>query len=166
MFIVGIKNNNELEIIAKESTRKKLRTSVLPYPENGSLEDKKTWYQTYKKLIKLYKHYGRANNMAKDIEQNYKVDGCKVIELTDDIMSNEFNGCPNCGSFKVIEEASVRRTRYLLFDKSDMSFKQTDYSELGSGDNVYGYKCASCGENLSKFDFDTFATNKTDNNFR
>ena len=166
MYIVGIKTNDKLEIIGKESTRKKLRLSVLPYPENGSLEEKKAWYQTYKKLIKLYKHYGRANNMAKHIESNYKVDGCEVIEITDDIMLNEFNGCPKCGSFDVIEESSVRCTRPLSFDKSDMSFMQMDHSELSTGNSITGYECSQCGEDLSEFDFDAFTIDKTLNNFK
>lgn len=165
MYIVGIKTNDKLEIVMSKTTRKRLCTSVLPYPENGSLADKTAWYQTHKKALKSYKTYGKANNIVKHIESTYKVDGCKVIELTADIMLNEFNGCPKCGSFDVIEESSVRRTRSLSFDKSDMSFIQTDYSEIGTSDYIVSYGCAQCGEDLSEFDFDAFTIDKTLNNF-
>lgn len=165
MYIVGIKNKGKFEIVMDKTTRKRLSTSVLPYPENGSLADKSAWYQTHKKALKLYKTYGKANNMVRHIESNYRVDDCKIIELPDDITSNEFNGCPNCGSFDVIEEASVRCTRPLSFDKSDMSFMQMDYSELSTGNSITGYECAQCGEDLSEFDFDAFTIDKTLNNF-
>lgn len=59
----------------------------------------------------------------------------------------------------------MRCTRPLSFDKSDMSFMQTDYSELSTGNIIIGYRCAQCGEDLSEFDFDAFTIDKTLNNF-
>jgi hypothetical protein len=166
MYIVGVKAEGELNIVMEGTTRKKLFMSVLPYPENDSHEEKIAWYQTNKKALKLYKTYGRANNMAKHIESRYNVDYCEVIALTDDIVSNKFDGCPNCGSFDVIEESTTHRTRPLSFDKSDMSFEQTDYSEIRTGEIIDSYECAKCGEDLSDFNFGAFTNDKTPKYFQ
>lgn len=166
MYIIGVKAEGELNIVMEGTTRKKLFMSVLPYPENDSPEEKIAWYQTNKKALKLYKTHGRADIMAKHIESHYKVDYCTVIALTDDIVSNKFDGCPNCGSFDVIEESMAYRTRPVSFDKSDMSFEQTDYSEIRTGENINSYECAKCGEDLSDFDFDAFTIDKTPKYFQ
>lgn len=166
MYIVGVKVEDELSIVMNGTTHKKLFMSVLPYQENGSHKEKIAWYQTNKNKLKLYKTHGRADIIAKHIESHYKVDYCEVITLTNDIISNKFDGCPNCGSFDVIEESTTTRTRPLSFDKSDMGFEQTDYSEIRTGEDIDSYECANCGEDLSDFDFDAFTIDKTPQSFR
>lgn len=157
MFIVGIKKNNELEIVAKKSTRKAVYTISVPYPANGFIENKKAWYDVYKDAIKQYKTQGSASRMGQDIVSRYNLtEDYEVVELTDDIISNVFDGCPNCGSFEVIETFSTHYNRPLLFDKSNMSATQTDSSADNGTGEIISYSCAKCGKDLTDFDFSEF----------
>lgn len=159
MFIVGIKKNNELQIVAKKSTRKAVYTINVPYPVNGFLENKKTWYDVYKDAIKQYKTHGSANRMGQDIVSRYNLtEDYEVVELTDDIISNAFDGCPNCGSFEVVETFSTHYNRPLLFNKSDMSVTQTDSANDNGTGEIIRYTCANCSKDLSDFDFSEFVS--------
>lgn len=162
MFIVGIKKNNELQIVAKKSTRKAVYTISVPYPANGFVENKKAWYDIYKDFIKQYKTQGSANRMGQDIVSRFNTSGdYEVVELTDDITSNAFDGCPNCGSFEVVETFSTHYNRPLLFDKSNMSVTQTgSASDNGTGE-IISYTCDRCGKDLSDFDFTGFVNDTT-----
>jgi hypothetical protein len=157
MFIVGIKKNNELQIVAKKSTRKAVYTINVPYPVNGFLENKKAWYDVYKDAIKQYKTHGSANRMGQDIVSRYNLtEDYEVVELTDDIISNAFDGCPSCGSFEVVETFSTHYNRPLLFDKSNMSVTQTGSANDNGTGEIIRYVCAKCGKDLTDFDFSEF----------
>lgn len=162
MFIVGIKKGNDLHIVTKKSTRKAVYTLKVPYPEDGFIENKKAWYDIYKNHIKPYKTQGSAKRMGENIVSHFApTDGYKVIELTDEITSDMFDGCPNCGSFEVIETFSTYYTRPLKFDKSDMSIKQLDSAEASGGGEIISYECSQCGKDLSGFDFSQFINDKS-----
>lgn len=157
MFIVGIKKNNELQIVAKKSTRKAVYTINVPYPVNGFLENKKAWYDVYKDVIKQYKAFGSASRMGRDIVSRYNLDkDYEVVELTNEITSNAFDGCPNCGSFEVVETFSTHYNRPLLFDKSNMSVTQTGSANDNGTGEIIRYVCAKCGKDLTDFDFSEF----------
>lgn len=157
MFIVGIKKNNELEIIAKKSTRKAVYTVNVPYPKDGFIENKKAWYGIYKDVIKQYKTFGSASRMGRDIVSRYNLDkDYEVVELTNEITSNAFDGCPNCGSFEVVETFSTHYNRPLLFDKSNMSVTQTGSANDNGTGEIIRYVCAKCGKDLTDFDFSEF----------
>lgn len=157
MYIVGIKKNNELQIIAKKSTRKAVYTINVPYPVNGFIENKKAWYDVYKDVIKQYKTFGSASRMGRDIVTRYNLDkDYEVVELTNEITSNAFDGCPNCGSFEVVETFSTHYNRPLLFDKSNMSVTQTGSANDNGTGEIIRYVCAKCGKDLTDFDFSEF----------
>lgn len=159
MFIVGIKKNNELQIVAKKSTRKAVYTINVPYPANGFIENKKAWYGVYKDAIKQYKTHGSANRMGQDIVSRYNLtEDYEVVELTGDIISNAFDGCPNCGSFEVVETFSTHYNRPLLFDKSNMSVTQTGSANDNGTGEIIRYVCAKCGKDLTDFDFTEFVS--------
>lgn len=157
MFIVGIKKNNELQIVAKKSTRKAVYTINVPYPKDGFIENKKAWYGVYKDVIKQYKTHGSASRMGRDIVSRYNLtEDYEVVELTGDIISNAFEGCPNCGSFEVVETFSTHYNRPLLFNKSDMSVTQTGSANDNGTGEIIRYTCANCSKDLSNFDFSEF----------
>lgn len=159
MFIVGIKKNNELQIIAKKSTRKAVYTINVPYPANGFIENKKTWYDVYKDAIKQYKTHGSASRMGRDIVSRYNLtEDYEVVELTNEITSNAFDGCPNCGSFEVVETFSTHYNRPLLFDKSNMSVTQTGSANDNGTGEIIRYVCSNCGKDLTDFDFTEFVS--------
>ena len=164
MYIIALlfgtdKTDDDFKIVAKKATVDKLYTINYPYPTKSSLADKQAWYEKFKNVAKFYKNQGSAISLIRKLEKEYNITGYKIIELEQDVIEQVFNGCPNCGSFDVIEKFSTQYNRVLKFDlKTNTSKEISEAEDTGFG-TIDGYECQNCGTNLSKYKFNHFKLN-------
>lgn len=161
MYIVALlfdndKRDENFKVVSKQTTKDKLYTINQAYPLNGTFLEKQSWYNTYKKFAKFYKNQGSAIRLVNRLEKEYNITGYHVMEINDKITTRVYDGCPNCGSFEVVETNLKRYERMLEFDPETKTMKTVGFYEDTSNYISDDYKCCNCGYDLSNctFNFD------------
>lgn len=168
MYIIALlfdndKRDEDFKIVGKQTTKDKLYTIKYPYPTKGTLQEKQAWYRKLKNYAKFYKNEGSAIRLINRLEKEYNVTGYQVIDIDDDVIGIDnnvtkkvYDGCPNCGSFDVIETFSTQYNRSLQFDLKTQTMKYIGESEDTGFGTIDHYECSDCGYDLSNctFNFD------------
>ena len=161
MYIIALlfgndKADKDFKIVSNKTTKNKLYTINYAYPVKESLKEKKYWYDSFKDYAKFYKNKNSAINLIRRLEKEYNITGYHIIEIDENVTSKVYNGCPNCGSYEVIETFSTQYNRPLQFDPETKTMTAIDDAEDTGFGTIDRYACIDCGFDLSDFKFDYF----------
>lgn len=160
VYIIQAHYNGENVLIGRSSNRDKTSYYSVKVPDSNNVLRMFSFWKKFEKRLKIYKDKTYAEKFVELLSKiNPSFEDVVIVEITQDMLHPVYNGCPSCGSKRVLERSYQVYEQVYCLDTDKKECEWVNKIGMVEGSKDREYVCADCRFDLdvcdlSDYDFD------------